>query len=170
MSNVRRNIMGKDIMEVFVEIPKGSNNKYEYDKKKEAFRLDRVLFSPVYYPADYGYIEETLADDGDALDAMVLTTFPTFPGCIIRARIIGMFIMKDEKGRDEKILGVPLNDPRFDNIESIDDLEVHILKEFRHFFEVYKNLEDKKVSIKGWANIKEAVSIIEKAKERYKNN
>ncbi|MBS3810484.1 MAG: inorganic diphosphatase [Halanaerobiales bacterium] len=162
--------MGKDIMEVFVEIPKGSNNKYEYDKKKEAFRLDRVLFSPVYYPADYGYIEETLADDGDALDAMVLTTFPTFPGCIIRARIIGMFIMKDEKGRDEKILGVPLNDPRFDNIESIDDLEVHILKEFRHFFEVYKNLEDKKVSIKGWANIKEAVSIIEKAKERYKNN
>ncbi len=161
--------MKREFMEVFVEIPKGSNNKYEYDKEKGAFRLDRVLYSPVYYPADYGYIENTLADDGDALDAMVLTTFPTFPGCIIEARIIGMFIMEDEKGRDEKILGVPVGDPRFDNIESIDDLESHILKEFQHFFEVYKDLEEKKVSIEGWADIKEAVQVIKKAKENYKN-
>ena len=89
-------------MEVFVEIPRGSNNKYEYDKKSKSFKLDRVLYSPVYYPADYGFIENTLADDGDPLDAMVLTSFPTFPGCLIEARIIGMFIMEDEKGRDEK--------------------------------------------------------------------
>ncbi len=160
--------MHENCMEVFVEIPKGSNNKYEYDKEKEAFRLDRVLYSPVYYPADYGYLDNTLADDGDALDAMVLTTFPTFPGCIIKARIIGMFIMEDEKGRDEKIIGVPINDPRFDNISSIDDLESHILKEFSHFFEVYKDLEEKKVDITGWANVEEAKKVIEKAKENYK--
>lgn len=160
--------MPNNCMEVFVEIPKGSNNKYEYDKEKEAFRLDRVLYSPVYYPADYGYLENTLADDGDPLDAMVLTTFPTFPGCIIKARIIGMFIMEDEKGRDEKIIGVPMRDPRFDNISSIDDLESHILKEFRHFFEVYKDLEEKKVDIIGWANIEEAVKVIKQAKANYK--
>jgi len=160
--------MSNNCMEVFVEIPKGSNNKYEYDKQKEAFRLDRVLYSPVYYPADYGYLENTLADDGDPLDAMVLTTFPTFPGCIIKARIIGMFIMEDEKGRDEKIIGVPMRDPRFDNISSIDDLESHILKEFRHFFEVYKDLEEKKVDIIGWANIEEAVKVIKQAKNNYK--
>lgn len=161
--------MSKKYIEVFVEIPKGSNNKYEYDKEKKAFRLDRVLYSPVYYPADYGYLENTLADDGDPLDAMVLTTFPTFPGCIIKARVIGMFIMEDEKGWDQKILGVPLNDPRFDNIYSIDDLEGHILKEFRHFFEVYKDLEEKKVAIKGWANIKEALETIKRAKKNYNN-
>jgi len=160
--------MDNNCMEVFVEIPKGSNNKYEYDKEKEAFRLDRVLYSPVYYPADYGYLENTLADDGDPLDAMVLTTFPTFPGCIIKARIIGMFIMEDEKGRDEKIIGVPMRDPRFDNISSIDDLESHILKEFRHFFEVYKDLEEKKVDIIGWANIEKAVKVIKQAKANYK--
>ena len=160
--------MSNNCMEVFVEIPKGSNNKYEYDKQKEAFRLDRVLYSPVYYPADYGYLENTLTDDGDPLDAMVLTTFPTFPGCIIKARIIGMFIMEDEKGRDEKIIGVPMRDPRFDNISSIDDLESHILKEFRHFFEVYKDLEEKKVDIIGWANIEEAVKVIKQAKNNYK--
>lgn len=162
--------MCDNIMEVFVEIPKGSNNKYEYDKERGVFRLDRVLYSPVYYPADYGYIQDTLADDGDPLDAMVLTTFPTFPGCLIEARIIGMFIMEDEKGRDEKILGVPKNDPRFDNIKSIDDLEEHILKEFKHFFSVYKNLEEKEVIVKGWANTEEAIKTIEKAKSNYEEN
>ncbi|MFW6035767.1 MAG: inorganic diphosphatase [Halothermotrichaceae bacterium] len=160
--------MKKKTMEVFVEIPKGSNNKYEYDKENGVFRLDRVLYSPVYYPADYGFIEETLADDGDPLDAMVLTSFPTFPGCIIEARIIGMFIMKDEKGRDEKVLGVPISDPRFDDINSIDDLGQHILKEFKHFFSVYKNLEDKKVEIEGWSDIDSAVKTIEKSKKAYK--
>jgi inorganic pyrophosphatase len=105
--------MSDFFMEVFVEIPKGNNNKYEFDKERGVFRLDRVLYSPVYYPADFGFLQDTLADDGDPLDAMVLTTFPTFPGCMIQARIIGMFIMEDEKGRDEKILGVPVRDPRF---------------------------------------------------------
>lgn len=156
------------LIDVFVEIPKGSNNKYEYDKEKNIFRLDRVLYSPVYYPADYGFIQETLADDGDPLDAMVLTSFPTFPGCIINARIIGMFIMEDEKGRDEKVLGVPVNDPRFDNIKSLDDLGKHIMKEFEHFFSVYKDLEEKEVIIKGWASTEDALITIKKAKKNYK--
>ncbi|WP_243414757.1 inorganic diphosphatase [Sporosalibacterium faouarense] len=160
--------MSAPCMEVFVEIPRGSNNKYEFDKEKGMFRLDRVLYSPVYYPADYGFIQNTLADDGDPLDAMVITTFPTFPGCLIKARIIGMFIMEDEKGRDEKILGVPSNDPRFENIRSLEDLENHILKEFEHFFSVYKNLEEKEVIVKGWAGVEEAVKTIAKSRENYK--
>ena len=155
-------------IEVFVEIPRGSNNKYEYDKEKGLFRLDRVLYSPVFYPADYGFIPDTLADDGDALDAMVMTTFPTFPGCLIKARIIGMFIMEDEKGKDEKILGVPVYDPRFDNVKSLEDLEKHILKEFEHFFSVYKNLEGKEVIVRGWADREEAMKTIEKAKQKSK--
>ncbi|NLO90277.1 MAG: inorganic diphosphatase [Clostridia bacterium] len=155
-------------IEVFVEIPRGSNNKYEFDKEKGLFRLDRVLYSPVFYPADYGFIPDTLADDGDPLDAMVMTTFPTFPGCLIKARIIGMFIMEDEKGKDEKILGVPVHDPRFDNIKSLEDLEQHILKEFEHFFSVYKNLEGKEVIVRGWADKEEAMKTIEKAKQKAK--
>ena len=154
-------------MEVLVEIPRGSNNKYELDKDKGYFRLDRVLYSPVFYPADYGFIQETLADDGDPLDAMVMTTFPTFPGCLINARIIGMFIMEDEKGRVEKVLGVPVNDPRFDSINTLGDLEKHILKEFEHFFSVYKNLEEKEVIVEGWADAAEAVKTIKKAKENF---
>lgn len=160
--------MSEATMEVFVEIPRGSNNKYEFDKEKGAFRLDRVLYSPVYYPADYGFLQNTLADDGDPLDAMVITTFPTFPGCLVKARIIGMFIMEDEKGRDEKILGVPVNDPRFENIKSLDDLEKHILKEFEHFFSVYKNLEEKEVIVKGWTGVEDAIETIEIAKKNYK--
>jgi inorganic pyrophosphatase len=159
--------MSDFFMEVFVEIPKGNNNKYEFDKERGVFRLDRVLYSPVYYPADYGFLQDTLADDGDPLDAMVLTTFPTFPGCMIQARIVGMFIMEDEKGRDEKILGVPVRDPRFNKIHSLDDLEGHILKEVGHFFSVYKNLEEKEVKVMGWAGITEAMETIEKAKQSY---
>jgi len=159
--------MSENLIDVFVEIPKGSNNKYEYDKEKQAFRLDRVMYSPVYYPADYGFLENTLADDGDPLDAMVLTTHPTFPGCIIRSKVIGMFIMEDEKGRDEKIMAVPKDDPRFNNINSLYDLEEHILREYRHFFSVYKDLEEKKVKIHGWAGIEEAMEVIEKSKKAY---
>ena len=159
--------MSENLIDVFVEIPKGSNNKYEYDKEKQAFRLDRVMYSPVYYPADYGFLENTLADDGDPLDAMVLTTHPTFPGCIIRAKVIGMFIMEDEKGRDEKIMAVPKDDPRFNNINSLYDLEEHILREYKHFFSVYKDLEEKKVEIYGWAGIEDAMEVIEKSKKAY---
>jgi len=169
MTIFRRDFWVEDFtIEVFVEIPRGSNNKYEYDKEKGLFRLDRVLYSPVFYPADYGFIPDTLADDGDALDAMVMTTFPTFPGCLIKARIIGMFIMEDEKGKDEKILGVPVYDPRFDNVKSLEDLEKHILKEFEHFFSVYKNLEGKEVIVRGWADREEAMKTIEKAKQKSK--
>jgi inorganic pyrophosphatase len=159
--------MSEILVDVFVEIPRGSNNKYEYDKEEGVFRLDRVLYSPVYYPADYGFIPRTHADDGDPLDAMVLTTFPTFPGCLIRTRVIGMFIMEDEKGKDEKILGVPLNDPRYENIKTLENLEKHILKEFEHFFSVYKDLENKKVVVKGWADKKEALKVIMLAREQY---
>ena len=159
--------MNYNEIEVFVEIPRGSNNKYEYDKKRKKFILDRVLFSPVYYPADYGFVEETYADDGDPLDALVITSFPTFPGCTILARIIGVFIMRDEKGRDEKIIGVPVHDPRFEEIQKVADLGPHIKKEFEHFFSVYKNLENKEVDILGWEDVDSAIQIIKKAKEDY---
>ena len=131
------------IVDAFIEIPTGSQNKYEYDKELGVFRLDRVLYSPMHYPAEYGYLQNTLAKDGDPLDILVLTTFPTFPGCVIRSRVIGVLIMSDDKGEDEKLLAVPVDDPRWDEVCSLDDVPQHILKEIEHFFKVYKDLEHK---------------------------
>lgn len=127
--------------DVVIEIPKGSRNKYEVDHATGRIRLDRVLFTATQYPADYGFIEGTLGQDGDPLDALVLLPEPTFPGCIVRARAIGMFRMTDEKGPDDKVLCVPANDPRHGNMQDISDMKEFDLLEIQHFFSVYKDLE-----------------------------
>jgi inorganic pyrophosphatase len=154
---------------VFVEIPEGCQNKYEFDEKLRVFKLDRTLHSPLHYPADYGHIPSTLCEDGDPLDVLVLVTEPTFPGCVIEARPIGAIEMEDEKGLDDKILAVPVHDPRFDHVKDIKDISQHTLKEITHFFEMYKALEPNKwVKIKGWLGAKEAKEKIKKAIQLYK--
>lgn len=156
------------IIEVVIEIPKGSRNKYEFDKERGVIKFDRMLFSAVHYPSDYGYIPETLAQDADPLDALVLVWEPTFPGCHIEAKPIGLFKMWDEKGPDEKILCVPVLDPLWNHIESLADVPPHLLKEIEHFFRVYKDLEEKKVGIEGWDDRDAALRIIEESRERYR--
>lgn len=145
-----------------VEIPKGSTNKYEVDSTTGVIRLDRVLFSPLFYPFDYGYIPGTKAPDGDALDVLVLITHATFPGCVVEARAIGVLKMKDDKGVDEKIICVAVKDPRFSSRKSLNDLQEHTLKELVHFFEVYKQLEEKDVEVLGWEGVEMAVQLIER--------
>ena len=154
-------------VDALIEIPKGSQNKYEFDKEAGVFRLDRVLYSPFHYPTEYGYIENTLAEDGDPLDVLVLTTIPTFPGCVIETRVIGVLIMADDKGQDEKLLGVPTKDPRFKEVQSLADVAPHILKEIAHFFQVYKDLENKVTKIEGWKGLEEAARILEESIVRY---
>lgn len=156
------------VVDVLVEIPTGSQNKYEFDKEKGVFKLDRVLFSPMHYPTEYGYIDNTLALDGDPLDVLVYTTFPTFPGCVIETRIIGMLNMSDEKGQDEKLLGVPTEDPRFNDVHSLEDMPKHVLDEIAHFFKVYKDLENKKTNIGDWEGPERASQVIDESLERYK--
>ncbi len=156
------------IVNVIVEIPKGSQNKYEYDKKNNIIKLDRVLFSPLYYPGDYGIIPQTYAEDGDPLDALVLVTNPTFPGVLIEARPIGLLRMKDSNKIDNKILCVAKDDPRYAGMRNISDLEKHNLKEISHFFQVYKQLEGKKVKVVGWKNSESAKRVIVHSVNLYK--
>jgi inorganic pyrophosphatase len=127
--------------DVFIEIPKGTRNKYELDHRTNRIRLDRTLFTSTQYPADYGFIEETLGQDSDPLDALVLLSEPTFPGCLIKARAIGMFRMTDEKGPDDKVVCVPAGDPRQEHLRDIHHLPEFDRLEIQHFFEVYKDLE-----------------------------
>ena len=156
------------IVDALIEIPTGSQNKYEFDKEANVFRLDRVLYSPMHYPTEYGYIENTLAEDGDPLDVLVLTTFPTFPGCVIESRVIGVLVMSDDKGQDEKLLAVPTKDPRFNEVHSLEDVAPHTLKEIAHFFQVYKDLENKETKIEGWQGVEVAKKILEESIARYK--
>jgi inorganic pyrophosphatase len=153
--------------EVIIEIPKGQRNKYEMDHKTGRIRLDRMLFTSTRYPHDYGFIEETLADDGDPLDALVLLEEPTFPGCQIRCRAIGMFRMRDEKGLDDKVLCVAATDPRMTHLRDISDVPEFDRLEIAHFFEVYKALEpDKMVEAATWVGIEAAESEIIACQER----
>ena len=154
-------------VDVLVEIPKGSRQKYELDKTSGRIRLDRVLFSSVHYPADYGFVMDTLGGDGDPLDALVVVEEPTFPGCILPARAIGTLLMRDEKGQDEKIVAVPSGDPRFDEVRDLGDLPKHWLREIENFFATYKELENKKPpKISGWRGSAEAWRVITKARAR----
>ncbi len=155
-------------VEVMVEITKGSRNKYEYDPVRKLIKFDRMLFSAVHYPSDYGFIPDTLAGDGDPLDALVLIWEPTFSGCLIDARPVGLFKMWDEKGPDEKILCVPLNDPMWNHIQSLGEVPKHLLMEIEHFFKIYKELEKKKTGVEGWFGQEEAVKIIEECRERFR--
>ncbi|MDR7301700.1 inorganic diphosphatase [Haloactinomyces albus] len=155
--------------DVTIEIPKGNRNKYEVDHKTGRIRLDRTLFTATQYPADYGFIEDTLGEDGDPLDALVLVQEPTFPGCLITARAIGMFRMRDEKGGDDKVICVPSDDPRQEHLRDIHHAgEFHKL-EIQHFFEVYKDLEPAK-SVEGatWVGRDEAETEIKRSIERAK--
>jgi len=155
------------LINVLIEIPAGSKNKYEFDKDLQAFALDRVLYSSVQYPYDYGFVPNTLADDGDPLDGMVIIGQPTFPGCVIAARPIGMLEMIDGGDRDEKILCVPDKDPRYTQIKSIHDLTPHRLEEIAEFFRTYKNLEKKTTEILGWQEIGKVMELIEKCIKAY---
>ena len=130
-------------------------------------KLDRVLYSAVYYPMAYGFIPGTLADDGDPLDVMVMTRSPTFTGCLIVAKPIGLFRMHDEKGEDEKIMCVPMADPRFNEVETLEDMRPHRLREVENFFSIYKDLEGKKVDIRGWEDKESAYAAINKSIERF---
>lgn len=153
---------------VVVEIPQGSRNKYEFDERLGRFKLDRMLFSSVHYPNDYGFVMDTLAADGDPLDAMVIVGEPTYPGIVIEARPVGVLRMWDEKGADEKILCVPLHDPLWNYIQTLDDVPAHNLKEIEHFFEIYKALESKETGSNGWGGVDEATALILESEQAFK--
>jgi inorganic pyrophosphatase len=153
--------------DVLIEIPRGSRNKYEYDFKLKRIRFDRMLFSSMMYPADYGFIPQTLALDGDPLDVLVLITEPTFPGCVMEVKPIGVFHMADDKGPDEKIICVPVSDPIWNSLSDLGDINPHLLKEIEHFFQVYKDLENKIVDVEGWGDLSQALVIIDECRERF---
>ena len=155
------------VIYVVVEIPKKSRNKYEYDEKGGFVRLDRVLFSSLHYPGDYGFVPQTLHDDGDPLDVLVMTNEPTFSGCVIEARPLGVFHMVDKGDPDDKILAVPHTDPLFNEYRALEDVPVHFRDEVEHFFSVYKDLEMATVEVKGWGGREEAYAEIERSVERY---
>ncbi|NQZ43848.1 MAG: inorganic diphosphatase [Flavobacteriaceae bacterium] len=156
--------------DVLIEIPKGSRNKYEYDFDLKKIRYDRMIFSSMMYPADYGFIPETLALDGDPLDALVLVTEPTFPGCVMEVKPTGVFHMTDEKGPDEKIICVPVSDPVWNKVNDLEELNTHLIKEIEHFFKVYKDLERKKVDVGGFGNLEEAKETVLTSLERYEKS
>jgi inorganic pyrophosphatase len=159
-----------EVVYAVIEIPKGSRNKYEYDKDMEAFALDRVLYSPFHYPAEYGIIPQTLWDDGDPMDIIVLMDQPTFPGCVIEARPIGIMGMIDGEDSDDKILSVPVNDPRYNHIKNVDDVPEAILNEIMHFFKEYKALEGKETKVLGWEGAEEEFKALNHSIELYNKN
>lgn len=157
---------------VVIDLAKGSSNKYEYDEEGGFFRLDRVLHHQMFYPFDYGFIPQTHSDDGDAIDACLLVTYPTFPGCVVKARTIGMLKTMDEKGGDNKIIAVPISklDPRFEEIKTVDDLPAHVREELLLHFKEIKKLEKAKydkVVINGFGSVEEAKAEIERAVKAY---
>lgn len=164
--NKKEEILSFDVL---IEIPKGSRNKYEYDFDLHKIRYDRMIFSSMMYPADYGFIPESLALDSDPLDVLVLVSEPTFPGCVMRVKPIGVFHMADEKGPDEKIICVPISDPVWNKLNDLNDVNPHLISEIEHFFQVYKDLEKKKVAVNGWGNLNEAIKIYHECKTRYQN-
>ncbi len=154
------------IVDILVEIPKGSQNKYVWDQSRGRARLDRVLHSSIHYPSDYGIVVETMAKDGRPLDALVLVTNPTFPGCVVSGRVIGCLKTYDEKGEDTKIIAVPTNDPRLSQVSTLSEVAPHRLKEIEYFFKAYKELEGKNVEVEGWGDADEAEAVIERSRVR----
>ena len=153
--------------DAIIEIPRGSRNKYEMDHETGRIRFDRVLYSPMFYPADYGFVENTLGLDGDPIDVLVFLTEPTVPGCVIEVKTIGVLKMSDDKGQDEKLICVPVADPTWNQLENITDMNPHTLKEVEHFFRVYKDLENKTTTIEGYGDKAEAEHLLQDARERF---
>jgi inorganic pyrophosphatase len=156
-----------EIVEVVVEIPAGSRNKYEFDESTGVFRLDRVLSSAVYYNFDYGFAEGTRADDGDHSDVLLLIDEPTFTGCRVWTRPVGGLAMRDEHGDDFKVLSVAVGDPLYAHVESLDDVSPHRLVEIEHFFETYKLLENKSVDVLGWRDRRTALDMLRSDRTRW---
>jgi inorganic pyrophosphatase len=159
--------VASDTFTAVIEIPKGSRNKYEYDHKTNAIKLDRFLYSSVVYPTDYGFIPDTLSLDSDPLDVMVLVSEPTFPGCVIEVKPIALFRMEDDKGVDDKVLAVPCSDPNWNQLETLDDVAAQMRDEIEHFFSIYKDLEQKAVKVRGWFSREEAIEEIKASRERH---
>ena len=151
-----------------IEIPKGSRNKYEWDHDREVIVLDRFLFSSVVYPTDYGFIPETLSQDGDPLDVMCCVSEATFPGCMIDVKPIALFRMEDDQGIDDKVLCVPLSDPGWNGMERLEDIPSQLRDEIAHFFSIYKDLEQKAVKVRGWFSREDAIEEIEASRERFR--
>lgn len=156
-----------EIVRMIVEIPKNSSNKYEYDGALGMFRLDRALYSPMHYPGDYGFIPGTLAEDGDPLDVLVTVDEPSFTGCLIAVRPVGVLDMVDNNEADQKVLAVPNRNPRFDQIHTINQVFPHTLREIEHFFAIYKELEGKRTDMLGWRGPREARDVIRSCRKRY---
>ena len=161
---------GSDVVRVLVEIPKGSRNKYEWDQETGTIALDRRLFAAVSYPTDYGMIPETLAEDGDEIDAMVALTEPTFPGCTIRVNPVALLQIRDAEKRNDKVVAVPLTDPSWNTLQELDDLPEQLTKEIVHFFQVYNDLEGGDWEIEGWGSRQDALEHIEHARRRYRES
>ncbi len=153
-----------DQLLAFVEIPKGSRNKYEYDEGLDQVILDRFLSSSTVYPTDYGFLMGHRGRDDDPLDALVCVSEPTFPGCVIAVKPIALFVMRDEKGEDDKIVCVPTHDPGWNTLETLDDIPDMLQREITHFFSIYKQLEGKEVQVDGWRSREEALEVIADAK------
>jgi inorganic pyrophosphatase len=156
------------MLHCLIEIPKGSRNKYEYDERLGGIKLDRFLFSSVVFPADYGFIPDTVGEDGDALDAMVLVGEPTFPGCVIEVRAIALLRMTGDNGQDDKVVCVPFEDPNWSGLEGLDDIPSQLRGEIEHFFSIYKQPEGREVEIQGFADCDEALAVIDAARERFR--
>jgi inorganic pyrophosphatase len=170
MQNYLQLPLGDDaprVVNAVIEIAAGGVNKYEYDKRLDIFRLDRTLHSPVHYPGDYGFIPRTLSQDGDPLDVLVLVDAPTFTGCLMQVRPIGLLEMVDQGVKDEKVLGVISSDPRYKEVNNYNEIYSHMLLEISHFFSTYKDLEGKRAIMKGWHDSNAAQQVIIESHARY---
>jgi inorganic pyrophosphatase len=156
-----------EIVRQIVEIPMNSKNKYEYDGDLDLFRLDRALYSPMHYPGDYGFVPGTLAEDNDPLDVLCLVSEPSFTGCLMKVRPVGILNMTDNAQGDQKILAVPANNPRYDEIHTIDQIFPHVLREIEHFFMIYKELQGVKIDSQGWGSPADARRMITACRQRY---
>ncbi len=156
-----------EVVRMIVEIPKNSANKYEYDGELHVFRLDRALYSPMHYPGDYGFIPGTLAEDSDPLDVLVLVQEPSFPGCLIEVRPVGILNMVDQSERDQKVIAVPKDDPRYNQVHTMDQIFPHVRRELEHFFSIYKELEGRVTRMEGWGGPHEARKAIMDSRRAY---
>jgi inorganic pyrophosphatase len=157
----------KDAVNVIIEIPSGSKNKYEIDKETGLIALDRAMHTAQDYPFDYGFVPQTLWDDGDAADVVLLSTYSLDPGILVRTRLVGVMTMVDDGESDDKLIGVPVDDPRWDDVQDIEDVHDHTLKEVRHFFRTYKGLQEEDVSIENFSNREAAQEAFEKSRKLY---